>query len=565
MTDPLGRSLHTALPSYLKIPTTIPSENVPAPSVDDIVNWRSSSPPAAFALALSPGQNMVNLPGAAATSVPGAIPLGEPLIPSGSPTATVSMLPHMISYTSATAEKAATTAPAGSTPIEERLGNADVEPVITADQRPTMLAHDTAGEYMTDELVSPLVGATPGSISAKELEDVQSVVAGGAAQAVPQANGDIAIGADSNDSRSTAGVLKERDGSRTPTPTPGGLGPRALTPTGSRGANVVMSPAVPAAGGQQASIASAVDAQASDLGSSEGATKPITPSPIYGFEPATEQEAAVSPELSSHSQGPHTPTKLEGTGSGNKGSAATLKGVAVSMTSATGTSSNAQSSSGTTARPQQQQQQQQQHFQPVGQPHQHFYRPHHVPLMPIVITWRAGGREVFVTGTFANEWRSKIPLRRAKRDHTCILHLPPGTHRLKFIVDDRWRVSKDLPTASDGDGNLVNYVEIPNVGPAHPGPLSAPGEEMLGDPTDAAGAAASSAVARSGVLPDGATVSAGTGRMALTERRGKTFLDSHRSTLDLQEEARRAEIIRRGDFDDVFAEMEGESMLFLPL
>lgn len=41
-----------------------------------------------------------------------------------------------------------------------------------------------------------------------------------------------------------------------------------------------------------------------------------------------------------------------------------------------------------------------------------------------------------------------------------MLELPPGTHRLKFIVDDEWKCSNDLETATDPDGNLVNYVEV---------------------------------------------------------------------------------------------------------
>ncbi|WFD34253.1 hypothetical protein MCUN1_001090 [Malassezia cuniculi] len=93
---------------------------------------------------------------------------------------------------------------------------------------------------------------------------------------------------------------------------------------------------------------------------------------------------------------------------------------------------------------------------------------HDVPkpfLAPVSLTWHGRGRRVFVTGTFAHEWRSKIPLRqtRAGGPFVCMLYLPPGTHRLKFIVDNRWRVSNELNTASDGDGNMVNYIEIPNV------------------------------------------------------------------------------------------------------
>lgn len=31
---------------------------------------------------------------------------------------------------------------------------------------------------------------------------------------------------------------------------------------------------------------------------------------------------------------------------------------------------------------------------------------------------------------------------------------------MKFIVDDSWRCSKQIPTATDDDGTLVNWVEV---------------------------------------------------------------------------------------------------------
>jgi hypothetical protein len=154
-----------------------------------------------------------------------------------------------------------------------------------------------------------------------------------------------------------------------------------------------------------------------------------------------------------------------------------------------------------------------------------------VPLMPITVKWRGGGKEVFVTGTFANEWRSKILLKRVagsgkRAEYSCVLHLAPGTHRLKFIVDDRWRVSRDLSTASDGEGNLTNYIEVAHIGPAHPGPLSAPGEDLL--------------------LPEDEEEKRKKGSVAPSN------LAAHKATLDLIEEARRAEALRRGDLLDVF-------------
>lgn len=36
----------------------------------------------------------------------------------------------------------------------------------------------------------------------------------------------------------------------------------------------------------------------------------------------------------------------------------------------------------------------------------------------------------------------------------------PAAYHLKFIVDDVWRCSDDLPTATDGAGHLVNYIDV---------------------------------------------------------------------------------------------------------
>ncbi|GAA5893922.1 hypothetical protein JCM8208_001278 [Rhodotorula glutinis] len=72
-----------------------------------------------------------------------------------------------------------------------------------------------------------------------------------------------------------------------------------------------------------------------------------------------------------------------------------------------------------------------------------------------------GPREVFVTGTFAKGWKTKIELRKTDpSDFSALISLPPGPHRLKFIVDDEWKASKHLPVATDADGNLINYLQV---------------------------------------------------------------------------------------------------------
>jgi 5'-AMP-activated protein kinase regulatory beta subunit len=41
-----------------------------------------------------------------------------------------------------------------------------------------------------------------------------------------------------------------------------------------------------------------------------------------------------------------------------------------------------------------------------------------------------------------------------------VIDMPPGRHTVRFVVDDQWKCSDNLPTASDADGNLVNYIEV---------------------------------------------------------------------------------------------------------
>ncbi|GAA6019095.1 hypothetical protein JCM10207_006541 [Rhodosporidiobolus poonsookiae] len=72
-----------------------------------------------------------------------------------------------------------------------------------------------------------------------------------------------------------------------------------------------------------------------------------------------------------------------------------------------------------------------------------------------------GPQEVYVTGTFAKGWKTKIELRKTDpSDFSALISLPPGPHRLKFIVDNEWKASKHLPVATDADGNLINYLHV---------------------------------------------------------------------------------------------------------
>lgn len=81
-------------------------------------------------------------------------------------------------------------------------------------------------------------------------------------------------------------------------------------------------------------------------------------------------------------------------------------------------------------------------------------------LVGVPISWQGTAKTVYVTGSFADNWKGRIKLNRSTHDFNTVIRLPPGTYQLKFIVDDSWRCSKQIPTATDDDGTLVNWIEV---------------------------------------------------------------------------------------------------------
>ncbi|KAI0685632.1 5'-AMP-activated protein kinase beta subunit, interation domain-containing protein [Cytidiella melzeri] len=53
------------------------------------------------------------------------------------------------------------------------------------------------------------------------------------------------------------------------------------------------------------------------------------------------------------------------------------------------------------------------------------------------------------------------------------IHVHPGTHHFKFIVDDQWRITDQYPTAVDDlDGSLANYVNAASPTSVSPSSIS---------------------------------------------------------------------------------------------
>ncbi|GAA5832035.1 hypothetical protein JCM3766R1_003695 [Sporobolomyces carnicolor] len=125
---------------------------------------------------------------------------------------------------------------------------------------------------------------------------------------------------------------------------------------------------------------------------------------------------------------------------------------------------------------------------------------------------KKGPKEVYVTGTFANGWKVKIELRKTDAtDFSALISLPPGPHRLKFIVDNEWKASKHLPVATDADGNLINYLQVNPVDTKLPANLWAAATLNPPTPTSSTSANANaSAHAKSATSPTASTTATAT-------------------------------------------------------
>ncbi|KAI0061502.1 hypothetical protein BV25DRAFT_1992187 [Artomyces pyxidatus] len=107
----------------------------------------------------------------------------------------------------------------------------------------------------------------------------------------------------------------------------------------------------------------------------------------------------------------------------------------------------------------------------------------------VKISWHGGGTSVVLARAGDDKWKGRQPMDRdsSSRDtFSTHVSLLPGTHHVKFLVDDVWRLAPDLPTAVDDDGSLANYVHVafpsslPKLPPHQPSFWApAPGEDIF--------------------------------------------------------------------------------------
>ncbi|KAJ4424642.1 galactose metabolism- protein [Gnomoniopsis sp. IMI 355080] len=108
------------------------------------------------------------------------------------------------------------------------------------------------------------------------------------------------------------------------------------------------------------------------------------------------------------------------------------------------------------------------------------------PTVPTRLEWLRGGERVYVTGTIF-QWNRKQrlhPVEGRPGVFATTIQILPGTHHIRFLVDNDMQTSPDLPTTVDFGNNLVNYIEVSSDDVPTPGdvtvtptPQATPSEE----------------------------------------------------------------------------------------
>lgn len=81
---------------------------------------------------------------------------------------------------------------------------------------------------------------------------------------------------------------------------------------------------------------------------------------------------------------------------------------------------------------------------------------------PTKFLWRLGGNQVHLCGSFTR-WVETVPMVPEEGQpgvFSVVVHLPPGYHQYKFIVDGEWRHDEAQPFMPDPLGNVNNWLFV---------------------------------------------------------------------------------------------------------
>ncbi|KAG6906145.1 hypothetical protein DXG01_015693, partial [Tephrocybe rancida] len=143
-----------------------------------------------------------------------------------------------------------------------------------------------------------------------------------------------------------------------------------------------------------------------------------------------------------------------------------------------------------------------------------------VEPVPVTVTWRGGGKAVFLARAGDDDWKGRLPMSPEYIAHLpnlrCDCRPPLGNTSHPLPNRDLWRVAHDLLTGVNDQGSLANYVAVPIT--YSPPPLSAVPTVPSSPPASA-------------VTPAPVSASAPTARQRTTPQ-GQSFWSAASSTSD---------------------------------
>ena len=88
--------------------------------------------------------------------------------------------------------------------------------------------------------------------------------------------------------------------------------------------------------------------------------------------------------------------------------------------------------------------------------------------VPYTFEWKEGGEHVYVTGSFCG-WKQQLVMSYNSTTgyFEATLPLIKNTYQFKFIVDSNWKCSSYLPTITDQNNNVNNYIDLTNINTAN--------------------------------------------------------------------------------------------------
>mmetsp|Transcript_25163 Transcript_25163/g.44873 ORF Transcript_25163/g.44873 Transcript_25163/m.44873 type:complete len:551 (-) Transcript_25163:58-1710(-) len=109
-------------------------------------------------------------------------------------------------------------------------------------------------------------------------------------------------------------------------------------------------------------------------------------------------------------------------------------------------------------------------------------------FVPTRFVWRFGGEQVHLCGSFTR-WVETVvmpPVPDAPSVFAVVVHLPPGYHQYKFIVDGEWRHDETQPNMPDPLGNVNNWLFVRRAEPQHSGQPMIPQGQAVAEHTEPA-------------------------------------------------------------------------------